>query len=354
MNRLPARIPPDHGRPEVKHFDVEVAADWDSFVRACPDATFFHLSAWKEVIEHAFGHETHYLYATAAGRIVGILPLGHIKSRLFGNALISTPFCVYGGAAAESEEARVALEDFAAELARELGVDYLELRNQSRRREGWATKELYVTFKKAIDPDPEANMLAIPRKQRAMVRKGVKAGLVAEHDQTIERFFTAYATSVRNLGTPVFPRRFFETLKRVFGDECGLLTVTKNGRLVCSVMSFYFRDQVLPYYGGGTAEARAVAGNDFMYWELMRDACERGLRLFDFGRSKDGAGSFSFKKNWGFAPEPLNYQFQLIKAEKVPEVNPLNPKYRLFVNMWRHLPLPVANCIGPAISRSLG
>jgi len=339
---------------DVQSLDAGMTAAWDDFVRACPEATFFHLVGWKEVIERAFGHETHYLYASQNERIVGVLPLGYVKSRLFGNALISTPFCVYGGAVAETEEARLALEDAAAKLAGRLDVDYLELRNQSRQRATWPTKELYVTFKKTIDPDPEKNMLAIPRKQRAMVRKGIKAGLASEHDEGIDRFFAAYATSVRNLGTPVFSKRFFQALKHVFGDDCGILTITKDGRLICSVMSFYFRDQVLPYYGGGTGEARALAGNDFMYWELMRDACERGLSVFDFGRSKQGAGSYSFKKNWGFTPEPLNYQFQLVKADEVPEINPLNPKYRMFVNMWRHLPLPVANRLGPVISRSLG
>ncbi len=337
---------------------------WDAFVEACPEATFFHRAGWKKAIEAGMGHRAHFLYAESNGAIEGVLPLGHVKSFLFGNALMSAPFCVYGGVAAHSDAARVALHKAAEELARRLGVDYLEMRNAQFARieppesqlpnEDWLEKELYVTFRKEIDADAEKNLLSIPRKQRAVVRKGIKAGLVSEIDTDIQRFYDAYAQSVRNLGTPVFPKKFFSVLRDVFGEHCEVLTVVKDGRLISSVMSFYFRDEVLPYYGGGTSEARAVKGNDFMYWELMRRAGERGIRVFDYGRSKMGTGSYSFKKNWGFEPEPLKYEYLLVKASEIPDVNPLNPKYQLFINAWKRLPLPVSKFVGPFISRNLG
>src|SRR5678816_1816080 len=110
-------------------------------------------------------------------------------------------------------------------------------------------------------------------------------------------------------------------------------------------MSFYFRDEVLPYYGGGTAASRSVAGNDFLYWDLMRRAAERGVRVFDFGRSKRETGSFHFKRHWGFEPEPLFYEVRLIRSTSVPDVNPLNPKYRLFIEAWKRLPLAVSNVV---------
>jgi FemAB-related protein (PEP-CTERM system-associated) len=326
---------------------------WDAFVEACPEATFFHRAAWQGLIEDVLGHRTYYLFAEVGGRVEGVLPLGHVKSRLFGNALISVPFCVYGGVAATSERARTALEEAAVELAERLGVDYLEMRNLTPRRGDWPRKDLYVTFRKTIDPDPEKNMLAIPRKQRAMVRKGIQAGLVGEVDDDIERFYQAYSDSVRNLGTPVLPKRWFAAVKAAFGDACDVLTITKDRQLIASVMSFYFRDQVLPYYGGGTEAAREVKGNDFMYWELMRRACERGVRVFDYGRSKLDTGSYHFKKNWGFEPEPLAYEYHLVKAKAIPDVNPLNPKYRLFINLWQKLPLGASQLIGPLLARSL-
>lgn len=339
---------------QIKTLTADAAARWDAFVAHAPGATFFHRAGWRDVLEQAFGHRAYFLYAEVNGAIVGVLPLGHIRSRLFGNALTSTPFCVYGGSVATGVGARAALEQAASDLAHRLGVDYLELRNREPSGSGRPVKDLYVTFRKAIDPDPEKNLLAIPRKQRAMVRKGIGAGLASEIDDGVDRFYPAYAASVHRLGTPVCARRYFETLRRIFAADCEVLTVLHAGRTVASVMNFYFRDEVLPYYGGGTYEARELAANDFMYWEVMRRAAERGVRLFDYGRSKQGTGSYSFKKNWGFEPQPLAYEYVLVKARQIPDVNPLNPKYRFFIDTWKRLPFGVTKTVGPWLARSLG
>jgi FemAB-related protein (PEP-CTERM system-associated) len=327
---------------------------WDGFVEKHPQATFFHLSGWKSVIERSFGHETPYLLAEDGAGLRGVLPLGRIRSRLFGDALTSTPFCVYGGALAADEAARRALEAEACRLAERLGVDHLELRNLEPRNPDWPTKPLYVTFRKEIDPDPEVNLKAIPRKQRAVVRKAIESELASEIDDDVDRLWRIYSESVRNLGTPVFPRRYFRALLEAFGDRCEVLTVTDRGQGVASVLSFYFRDEVLPYYGGGVEAARALRANDFLYWELMRRASERGVRVFDFGRSKRDVGSYRFKKHWGFEPQPLHYEYHLVRAGEVPDVNPLNPKYRLFVEGWKRLPLPLSRWLGPWLARSLG
>ena len=339
---------------QVREMCPADAESWDAFVLANTQATFFHRAGWKTVIERAFGHTTYFLLAEENGSIKGVLPMAEINSRLFGHSLSSLPFCVYGGVAANTQQARAALDHAAQELAASLAVDYLEYRNLKPFHTDWASKDLYVTFRKAIDPDVEQNMLAIPRKQRAMVRKGIKAGLQGEIDTDTGRFFTAYSNSVHRLGTPVFPRRYFRLLKQIFGDDCEILTITLGGRIISSVLSFYFRDEVLPYYGGGTDEARAVAGNDFMYWDLMRRACERGYKVFDYGRSKRGTGSIEFKKNWGFEAQALHYEFQLHRATAVPDHNPLNPKYQTFIKLWQRLPLPVANWLGPHIVKNLG
>lgn len=329
---------------------------WDRFVAAHPDATFFHRAGWQRVIERSFGHRTHFLYAASGDTIRGVLPLVHVKSLLFGNYLASTAFCVYGGPIADSEEALNALDEAAVRLGETLGVGHVEYRYRQRRElAGWAEKsELYATFRKPMHADPEKNMLEIPRKQRAMVRKGIKFELTSEIVGSPARLYPVYAESVRNLGTPVFTRRYFDDLKQEFGDACEILMVTHQGRDIAGVLNFYFRDEVLPYYGGGTAAARQLAANDFMYWEVMRRACMRGIRVFDFGRSKRGTGAFDFKKNWGFTPEPLHYLYKLHKAADLPDLNPLNPKFRLFIETWKRLPLPIANAVGPHIVRSLG
>lgn len=335
-----------------------VAADaprWEAFVDRCPQATFFHKLGWRGIIEEFFRHRTHYLVAERDGKIEGVLPLAEVRSRLFGHALVSLPFAVYGGPAAMNDEATMALVHAAAEMAGRLDVEHLELRNRHAICPDWPAQDLYVTFRRALLPDVEANMLAIPRKQRAMVRKGIKNGLVSELDSGVDQFFALYADNMHRHGTPPFSRAYFEKLRAVFGAQCEVLIVKDaQGQAVSGVMSFCFRDEILPYYAGDTAAARDLAANDFKYWELMRRACERGLQTFDYGRSKRGTGSFEFKKNWGFEPEPLHYEFRLRKRDTVPQNNPLNPKFRMLVALWRRLPLPVANALGPHLVRNLG
>ncbi len=337
--------PSDHG--SVKR--------WNEFVFACPDATFFHRAEWQEIICKVFRHPTFFLYAEKAGQIVGVLPLAHVNSRLFGNSLVSLPFAVYAGVASNDPDALASLEAEAQKLALKLGVDHLEFRNVTANHTDWPTQNLYVTFRKEILPEVEANMLAIPRKQRAMVRKGIKNCLKSEVDRSSDRFFSVFADNVHRHGTPALPKRYFDTLLEVFGDDCEILTVTSpEGKLLSSVLSFYFRDEVLPYYAGDDEAARDLAANDFKYWELMRRSCERGLRIFDYGRSKIGTGPYAFKKNWGFEPQPLHYEYCLYKRDSIPQNNPNNAKYKLFIEAWRRMPIGLANWLGPHIVRNLG
>lgn len=328
---------------------------WTLFVNSCPDATFFHRIEWKDILEDVFGHRTHYLLAERAGAVVGVLPLAEVKSLLFGHALTSLPFCVYGGVLAMESEAVTALHRAAGELGQSLGVDHLELRNRELRERDWPRQDLYVTFRKRIESDPEANLAALPRKQRAMVRKGMKSGLSSRIDADVDRFFGLYADNVRRHGTPALPKRYFVALRAAFGPDCEVLTVSDTtGRVLSSVLTFYFRNEILPYYAGDHPGARETAANDFKYWELMRRGAERGFQIFDYGRSKRDTGSFDFKRHWGFEPIPLSYEYQLFRGDTVPQNNPLNPKYRAFIALWRRLPLAVTNALGPYIVRNLG
>ncbi len=335
--------------------DTATAQRWDAFVLGCPTATFFHRAGWQSIMNGVFRHDTYFLYAETDGRIEGVLPLAHVKSMLFGNSLVSLPFAVYGGVAAMNADAASALEAEAQRIAQRLGVDHLELRHVDARHGDWPRQDLYVTFRKAILPEEEANMLAIPRKQRAMVRKGIKNGLRSEIDPGVDRFFALYADNVHRHGTPALPKRYFEALQAQFGDDCEVLIVSgPDGRTLSGVLSFYFRDEVLPYYAGDDESARDLAANDFKYWELMRLSCARGLKVFDYGRSKQGTGSFAFKKNWGFEPAPLHYEYCLYKRDAVPQNNPANAKFRLMIEAWRRMPIGMANWLGPYVVRNLG
>ncbi len=327
---------------------------WDRYVDIAPDSTFFHRAGWSRILREAFSHKPYYLYAKQGGEIVGILPLGHVKTLLFGNSLMSVPFCVYGGVVANTDEIADMLLNEACRLAESLKVDSLELRNCKPSGKEWPTKSLYVTFRKPLLQGHEAILKAIPNKQRAVVRKGIKAGLESEEGWHADRVYRVYAESVRNLGTPVFPAKYFRLLRVVFGTDCRSLMITHSGLDVAGVVSFYFKDQVLPYYAGSTAASRDVYAHGFMYWQLMCNASDQGVRIFDYGRSKVDTGSFSFKKNWGFEPEPLFYEYYLVGSSDIPEVNPTNPKYQWLIKTWKKLPLPMANRVGPILARGLG
>ncbi|MBL4719834.1 MAG: FemAB family PEP-CTERM system-associated protein, partial [Alphaproteobacteria bacterium] len=318
---------------------------------------FFHRAGWAEVIRFSFGHKTHFVYVERDGDIIGILPLVHINSRLFGNRLVSTSFCVQGGPLTIDPEANAILDAHAENLADNLGVDFLEYRNAKVTKPDWQHQdELYYLFRRELTDSEDENLKAIPRKQRAVVRKAIKAELLTvEVDDAPDRFHAIYSLSVRNLGSPVFSKKYCRNLKRVFGNDCEFLIVlAPDDGVVCGVLQFYFRNEVLPYYGGGSFAARKYGAQDYMYWQSMCRAVKRGVRIFDFGRSKAGTGAYSFKKNWGFEPKPLVYEYRLKPGASLPDANTLNPKYQLMINCWKRLPLPVANVIGPYLIGALG
>lgn len=347
--------------PIIEYISERDHAEWDEFVLNSAAGNFFHLLGWKTAVEDSFGHKPHYLLARDNGELKGVLPLFELKSRLFGHSLVSVPFGVYGGVCAEDQAVRGALEDSAVTLAESMGVDYLELRNYIRPEgqeipadDGWKHKDLYVTFQREILPTADENLKAIPRKQRAMVRKGIKAGLtprVGKLDE-LDVFYAIYARNVRDLGTPVFPKSFFANIMKAFPDAF-ILTVLKEDVPVAGVLSFVYKDMLMPFYGAGVREYFRDAVNDYMYWALMEYGCDNGFKIFDFGRSKKDTGSYKFKHHWGFEAQDLDYRIRLIKAGAMPEVNPTNPKYRLFIEGWKKLPVPVANLVGPHIVRNI-
>lgn len=345
----------------VRTADLEDARDrerFDAYVRAHPEATAFHLSAWGRAVAQGCGQRPYYLLAERGGKVAGVLPLTHVKSPVFGQSLISNAFAVRGGPLADDADTHAALDDAAWALAERLGIDALEYRSEQRVRPDWSAKAgVYATFRRALTADGEANLKAIPRKQRAEVRRSLEFGLetrVGSGTEDIEAHFAVYGESVRNLGSPVFPKRLFASLLQYYGPDADILTVRKDGSPLASVLSLYFRGEVIPYYGGGAAAARGLRANDHMYWMLMEHARQRGCTAFDFGRSKVGTGAYAFKKNWGFEATPLTYEYRLAAGASVPDVNPMNPKYRAMTAVWSRLPLWLANRVGPLVARGIG
>lgn len=335
-------------------------ASVDAFVRAHPEGSPFHRPAWIAAVEAGTGQRAHRLIATRDGRIEGVLPLTAMRSMLFGKALVSSGFAVGGGVLATSEEARERLLAEGWRLAERLGCPSLELRGGALPDggQGWQVKEdAYAGFSRPLASDDEAELKAIPRKQRAEVRKALGADMaisVGRGPRDRAAHYAVYAESVRNLGTPVFPRRLFSAVLDGFGEDADILTISHEGRPVASVLSLYHGGTVMPYWGGGTWAARGLRANELLYFALMRHARERGCKAFDFGRSKLGTGAFAYKKNWGFEPHPLAYATRTADGAEAREVNPLSPRYRMQIAVWRKLPLWLANRLGPPLARGLG
>lgn len=327
---------------ELDHTKFEA---WNEFVRGNEAGTFFHLAEWKNVLERSFRCQTFYLLSEEGGNIKGVLPLALVKRPIFGPALISSPLSVYGGGLGACEE----LEQAAAKKAEELGVQYLELRTQESEGQEWPKSDRFFTFRRGLSKDHEENLKAIPRKQRAEVRKGIDANLQTNVNQDIDLFYKIYATSVRNLGTPVFPKKYLGSLIDVFGEDLEITTIAHDDKPLTSVLSFKYKDQILPYYGGGLPEARSHSAYPYMYWKVMEKATNENINVFDFGRSMKGSGAFSFKKNFGFEPTPLAYRYHLVKSNEMPDMDPDNPRNKMLTSAWKKLPLPIANTVGPIL-----
>jgi len=330
-------------------------SDWDAFVRAHPEGTLFHLSGWRDVVRTAFGHECHHLTVERGGKLRAVLPLTQLKSRLFGHSLIANGFCIAGGPLAADEDALHEILDQAEQLGRKLGVDYIELRDTPRAAPGWTARDdLYAHFVRTTASDEAANLKQLPRRKRSVLRKVLASGLTTTVDAGLDDFYPLYCRNMHKHGTPALSRRYFEVLRATFGPACEILTVRDGEWPISSVLSFYFKDRVMPYYMGARPEARDTASNDLMYWTLMRDGVARGYSVFDFSRSKIGTGPYEFKRLWGFEPRPIVHQYRLLGTDKLPNVNPTNPRYATFILAWQLLPLAIANGISPLLSRSLG
>ncbi|GAA0483984.1 FemAB family PEP-CTERM system-associated protein [Parasphingorhabdus litoris] len=331
----------------------------DMFVGSHDQGTAFHRPAWVTSVSKACGHDWCYLMAeNAEGELQAILPLSLIHSALFGRALVSSGFAVGGGILSVTDQATQMLTDAVWSFAETYSFPSVELRGGPVADDKWQKKHgVYAGFVTDLAQDDESQLLSIPRKQRAEVRKGLKNDLevrVGSNRQDLSDHYDVYAESVHNLGTPVFPKALFESVIDAFGADADILTVSNSGKPVASVLSLYHKGTVLPYWGGGTFDARRLRANDVMYYALMNHARKRGCERFDFGRSKIGTGAYAFKKNWGFEPEPLSYAIRTADGEEARDVNPMSPKYRLQVFLWQKLPLSLANRLGPIIAKGLG
>lgn len=330
------------------------AARIEGFV-AAHAGSVFHRPAWLAAIEQGTGQRAHGLVAEKSGVMSGWLPLNEIHSPIFGRVLVSSGFAVGGGVLAERQSTAELLGQAAEELAIRYSCPSVELRGGVLPAAWDIREDSHCGFVTNLTGDNETQLLAIPRKQRAEVRKGLAKDMTVhigrdETDRTAH--YAVYSESVRNLGTPVFPRSLFDAVLETL--DADILTIRHQGIPVASVLSLYHGGAVLPYWGGGIFAARSLRANDRMYFELMSHAAKRGCTQFDFGRSKTNSGAYSFKKNWGFEPQPLSYASWTVPGAEKRDADPTSARHAARISLWKKLPLALTNRLGPMISRGLG
>ena len=340
----------------VEELGPGMEGGWDELVRASPGASAFHAMGWRRAVETTLGHRPCYLIARRGGLAVGLLPLFETRGLLGGRCLISLPFAVRGGVLADEPEARRALVAAARHRAERRRVLYLELRGERAADPELITKNLYVTFRTDLTADEEPLLRAMDRKRRQMLTYAERAGYRAEVAgvEALDTFYSLFAQSMRRHGTPVYPRSFLrQILVCLPGDSNLFLVRDRDGTPLAGVLNLLFGGVLMPFYSGARAGADRRGVDDFLYGSLLRWGREHGFHTFDFGRSRRGTGAYDYKRRWGMDEVRLDYQYHLVRARRLPDQSPGNPRYRLAIELWRRLPLPLTRWLGPPIARRI-
>lgn len=339
--------------------DIEVSlatrADggaWEAYVDARGDAAGYHAWRWRRVFEDAFGHECVYLAARQGGLIVGVLPMVQIKSLLFGRTLTSLPFLNYGGVMADAPQIAAALIDRAREEARARRCTHVELRHVVRQFPGLPCKQHKVAMHLALADDM---WNGLDRKVRNQIRKAEKSGLVVERGGAalVGDFYQVFARNMRDLGTPVYSRRLFEQVLRVFPERAQLHVVRLNNQAIAAGLTYRTATMVQLPWASSIRSYNSLCPNVLLYWDAIQFAHDSGANVFDMGRSTPNEGTYKFKAQWGAEPVPLHWEYQLLTPGELPNVSPANPKYQFAIALWQKLPLSLTTRVGPMIVRAI-
>lgn len=335
---------------EIQELGKNDEKEWDVFVRRQDDATFFHLIGWKNVVEKTYKHKSYYLVAKEDDEIKGVLPLFLMKSVFFGKKLISIPFVYCGGVCAESSDAANGLINEATTIAKNLGVDYLELRNCSEDVNLSDTNYTFVTSILELSPDSEDVFGVMSKNKRKTISKSEKQNLEAEWGNDVESFYHLYAHNMRDLGTPVHSYNFFSNILYNFPNNSKILLVKRNGDVLYGALFLFYKNTMMDFMSSTIGEYRKYYPTDFGIWTAIKYACENGYRYFDFARSIKGSSNQEFKRRWSAETKQLYYQYYL-NTSNTPDYDPSNQKYQKFIRMWKKVPVPVAKVLGPKIRR---
>ena len=336
--------------------DIGAEERWDEYIESCPGASVYHRAIFRRIVRQATGHRTLYLRADRGREIVGILPLVHLRSRVFGNYLVGLPYFNHAGVLASDEAAGRALVTRAGELARSAGASHVELRQLGPAEwMPWPSKSHKVEMMLDLPETTDALWKSLRSKLRSQIRRPEKAGIYARIGgvELLDHFYSVFARNMRDLGTPVYGRRFFETFMAHLRGEARIVVCYLSGRPVGAGIVVGFRDVLEIPWASTVREANHLSPNMLLYWKVLEYAVEHGYRRFDFGRSTPGEGTFKFKQQWGAKPVPLHWYYWMRDGGDLPEINPDNPRYALAIRAWQRLPVVVTRVVGPHLVKNL-
>jgi serine/alanine adding enzyme len=339
---------------EVRTYDESIA--WDRYVLNHNMASGYQLMGWRRVVEKAFGHRTFYLMVRDEhGQVRGVLPLVFVSSRLFGRFLVSMPFVNYGGVLTESSDAQRALLEAATSRAISLGATHIELRHERPLYLDWTSKQHKVSMRLDLPGEPETLSRRFPAKLRSQIRRALKAQLHVriEGIEILDDFYRVFARNMRDLGTPVYGRRFFEAILEEFPKEARVCAIYLGRQPVAAGFLYGFRGTLEIPWASSDRRYNSLSANMLLYSAVLEYACREGFTTFDFGRSTPGSGPYRFKEQWGAHPVPLYWYYRSCDGRPVPDVSPGNSKYGPAVMLWKKLPLPLTRLIGPSIVKNI-
>lgn len=347
------------GRIQAVDAELSTSAspeDWERFVEHSSDAGLYHRWGWRRVIEDTFGHETIYVSASRCGQIIGVLPLAIMQSRLFGRFAVSLPFVDEGGICTSDDGVRRLLTDCAASIALSRKLSHVELRHVWRQRPELPARQHKVGMTLPLASDLDTQWSVLDRKVRNQIRKAEKCGLVERRGglELLDAFYDVFSRNMRDLGTPVYPRRFFERVISTFADSSTIFLVEdRDGRAVAASIGLVHRSSLAVPWASSLRESRAQCSNTLLYWRMIEHAVASGLTSFNFGRSTPGEGTYQFKQQWGALPTPLHWEYVLEAGRPLPDLTKTNSKYHTAIAAWKRLPVPLTRWLGPHIIRSI-
>ena len=338
----------------IVEYEEKYREQWSDYIDRSKISTIAHQIGWLDVMRKGLNHRPEYLMALKDDKMTGVLPLVLLKTIWGTKYLISLPWIDYGGVCADDIETERMLLAKASEMARDEGARFMELRSVEPGKNDLQVRDDKVTFLLNLEEGPDAIFKGFNSKLRNQIRKAQKSELKVEfgHEESLPEFYKIFSWKMHNLGTPVWGISLFKTIFKSFPESARIILVKKDGQPVAGGLVLAFKDRLYVPSAAAYASALKYCPNHALYWEAIIKGCEEKCRYFDFGRSRVGSNTFKFKQQWVSAPTTLSWQYHLVRVDKLPSINPSNPKYSLFIKLWKMLPLSVANFLGPKIIRN--